>query len=147
MAKKPEVDDYFFSLLQKLPDVPAPHGLERRIYKKLGIFYLPIYVKVFLILSMGIFSSILYFTAQSFVRFITLKMSIMTVCQFFAKIYARVIEFISFIKLAEHLNDIILTFANPFILLAIVFTASILTLLLLGLLKGREKYGMEPVKF
>lgn len=136
-----------FTVLKRLPEVPAPPDLEKNLYKSIGISYVPVYRKVLTLAGLSIFSALVYLTGLVSLRFVTSKITVTTVSQFFTQVYTKFAQVISLIKVGEHLKDIFLAFTNPLLFLVLAFVSSILMLILVGLSREVKKGKVILIRF
>ncbi len=136
-----------FMMLDNLPEVPAPAGFEKRVFKRLGISYVPIYRKILTLGVLSIFSAFTYYLGQVLFSFVAPRLSIATVVQFVSTAYAKITHVIAIIKVGHHLKDIFFTFANPWLFVGFAFVSSILMLILIGLTQESNKKAVLLNRF
>ncbi len=134
-------------MLKRLPEVPAPPDLEKKLYESIGISYVPVYRKVLTLAGLSIFSALVYLTGRMSFHFITSKITVTTVSQFFTQVYTKFAQVISLIKVGYHMKDIFLAFTNPLLFLALAFVSSILMLILIGLSREVKKGKVILIRF
>lgn len=136
-----------FTMLKNLPGKPAPRNFERNLYRRLGIFYFPVYKKVLSFAGLSVFAATVYLSAHGLFNFIIGKINLARIPHQLSLIYSRIMQLISLIKAGNHLKDIYLAFTNPLLLLTLAFVSSILMLILIGLSREVKKRAVLLSRF
>ncbi|MCK4396331.1 hypothetical protein KAW96_07010 [candidate division WOR-3 bacterium] len=136
-----------FTMLKNLSGKPAPRNFERNLYRRLGIFYFPVYKKVLSFAGLSVFAATVYLSAHGLFNFIIGKINLARIPHQLSLIYSRIMQLISLIKAGNHLKDIYLAFTNPLLLLTLAFVSSILMLILIGLSREVKKRAVLLSRF
>jgi|GEM_PF-6447571 len=135
------------TMLSKLPDVKAPRRLKKELYRKLGIFYFPIYWKVLSLMFLSVLSGIIYLFAQRFVRLLSSKFSLNGLLNQLSLVYTKTAQAVSIIKVGKHLEDVFFAFASPWMVFGFAFVSSILILIFVKLAKQTTRGNAVLIRF
>jgi hypothetical protein len=136
-----------FSLLNSLPRKKAPRDFERNLYSRLGISYVPIHRKVLTLVGMVLFSSILYLFGRTAFNSLSAQMSVSSVSQFFSQVSMKISQFVTLMRVGQHLKDILLAFTNPWLFVGLAFVSSILMMTLIFVAREVKKKAVLLIRF